>query len=133
MKEIITQKYNPERKNHYQEILPKVARRSSETSDRAEKMEYKVRDMLACKYMNDKIGETFTGKISGMIEKGFFIELPNTIEGFIEFHFSGYQFSPETYSITEQKTGATIQFGDEVSVKVLRVDMEKYRIEFELA
>jgi len=60
MKEIITKKYNPDRKHHYQEILPKVARRSSETSERAEKMEYKVRDMLACKYMKDKIGETFT-------------------------------------------------------------------------
>ena len=80
MKEIILKNYSPERKSHYQEILPKVARRSSETSDRAEKMEYKVRDMLACKYMSDKIGEIFTGKISGMIEKGFFVELPNTIE-----------------------------------------------------
>lgn len=80
MKEILLKNYSPERKSHYQEILPKVARRSSETSDRAEKMEYKVRDMLACKYMSDKIGEIFTGKISGMIEKGFFVELPNTIE-----------------------------------------------------
>ena len=132
MKEIILKRYSPERKSHYQEILPKVARRSSETSDRAEKMEYKVRDMLACKYMSDKIGEIFTGKISGMIEKGFFVELPNTIEGFIEFGFSGYSFSIENYTILQQKTGATLQFGDEVSVKVLRVDPEKYRIEFEI-
>ena len=44
-----------ERKDYYNEILPKIARRSSDTADRAEKMEYKVRDMLACKYMADKI------------------------------------------------------------------------------
>lgn len=122
----------PDRKSHYQEILPKVARRSSETADRAEKMEYKVRDMLACKYMSNKIGEVFIGKISGMIEKGFFVELPNTIEGFIEFGFSGYSFSIENYTIIQQKTGATLQFGDEVSVKVLWVDNERYRVEFEL-
>jgi ribonuclease R len=120
------------RRSHYQEILPKVARRSSETADRAEKMEYKVRDMLACKYMSDKIGEVFRGKISGMIEKGFFVELPNTIEGFIEFGFSGYSFSLENYTIVQQKTRATLQFGDEVSVRVLRVDRERYRVEFEL-
>jgi len=58
-----------DRKKHYQEILPKIARQCSEKSDKAEKMEYKVRDMLACKYMSDKIGQEFTGKISGMIEK----------------------------------------------------------------
>lgn len=47
------------RKEHYVEILPKVALRSSETADRAEKMEYKVRDMLACRHMQDKVGESF--------------------------------------------------------------------------
>jgi ribonuclease R len=55
IKEIISNGYSPSRREHYTEILPKVARRSSDTADRAEKMEYRVRDMLACKYMADKI------------------------------------------------------------------------------
>jgi ribonuclease R len=69
LKEIISDKFSLTRKEHYQEILPKIAQRSSDTADRAEKMEYRVRDMLACKYMKDKIGEAFTVNISGMIEK----------------------------------------------------------------
>lgn len=66
-----------------------------------------------------------------MIEKGFFVELPNTIEGFVEFGFTGYQFDSEKFVIFTSK-GEEKLFGDEVFVKVLHVDMEKYRIEFEL-
>jgi len=57
IKEIARWKFWGERKDYYNEVLPKVARRSSETADRAEKMEYRVRDMLACKYMADKVGQ----------------------------------------------------------------------------
>ncbi len=67
-------------------------------------MEYKVRDMLACKYMADKIGQTFTGRISGMIEKGFFVELPNTIEGFVAFGFTGLEFHVENFTILQSHT-----------------------------
>lgn len=132
MKEIISKKYSWERKKHYQEILPKVARRSSETADRAEKMEYKVRDMMACKYMRDKIGQEFTGKISGMIEKWFFIELPNTIEGFIEFWFIGLEFNSEKFTILQTATWKELYFGDEVLVRLSYIDSQRMRLEFEL-
>jgi len=79
IKEAARGKFGQERHDYYNKILPKVARRSSDTADRAEKMEYRVRDMLACKYMADKIGQEFTGNISGMIEKGFFVELSRAL------------------------------------------------------
>jgi len=132
MKEIVTKKYNPERKEHYQNILPKVATRSSETAERAEKMEYKVRDFMACKYMDDKVGQEFTGKISGMIEKGFFVELPNTIEGFIEFWFSGLEFNAENFTILQTATAKELHFGSEVQVRLSHIDEQRMRLEFEL-
>jgi len=52
---MLKKKLTPEKKQHYKEILPQVARICSEKSDKAEKMEYRVRDMLACKYMADKV------------------------------------------------------------------------------
>lgn len=132
IKEAIRKKYTSERKNHYKDILPKVALRCSETSERAEKMEYRVRDMLACKFMQDKIGEVFGGKISWMIEKWFFVELENTIEGFIEFGFTGYEFNAESFTLMQIATWKELHFWDEVQVRLVEVDMERYRIEFEL-
>lgn len=132
IKEIIKKKLHAERKDYYKEILPKIARRSSDTSERAEKMEYKVRDMHGCKYMSSRIGEEFTGKVSGMIEKGFFVELENTIEGFIEFWFTGLSYNPDMMSITSIDWKKELHFWDEVQVRVAWVDTDRYRVEFEL-
>ena len=124
---------SPVRKEHYLEILPKVAQRSSETADRSEKMEYRVRDMMACKYMSGREGESFTWKISGMIEKWFFVELENTIEGFIEFGFTGYHFNSEIHAIINNSTQKKLHFWDEVQVALKSVDMSRYRLDFELS
>lgn len=132
IKEIARGKFGWERREYYKEILPKVARRSSETADRAEKMEYKVRDMLACKYMADKIGDEFTGNISGMIEKWFFIELPNTIEGFIDYGMTWLQYNPDEMCIESFDGTKKLHFGSEVSVKLIDIDDMRKRLEFEL-
>jgi len=50
----------------------------------SEKLEYKVRDYFLVKYYSDKIGQEFDAIISGTIYKGFFVELPDTAEGFVE-------------------------------------------------
>lgn len=121
-----------ERYNYYTEILPKVARRSSETADRAEKMEYKVRDMLACKYMADKIWEEFTGNISGMIEKWFFVELPNTIEWFIDYGMTGLSYNSEKICIESFDGTKKLHFWSEIRVKLINIDNMRKRLEFEL-
>ncbi len=132
IKEIARGKFGWERREYYNEILPKVARRSSETADRAEKMEYKVRDMLACKYMADKIWEEFTGNISGMIEKWFFVELPNTIEWFIDYGLTWLQYNPEQMRIESFDGTKTLHFGSEITVKLIDIDQMRKRLEFEL-
>jgi len=132
IKEIAKGKFGLERREYYQEILPKVARRSSETADKAEKMEYKVRDMLACKYMADKIGDEFTGNISGMIEKGFFVELPDTIEWFIDFGMTGLSYNQEEMCIESFDQTKKLHFWSEVTVRLIDIDEMKKRLEFEL-
>ncbi|MCD5374923.1 ribonuclease R [Candidatus Gracilibacteria bacterium] len=131
IKEICKGKFSSERRGYYNEILPKVARRSSDTADRSEKMEYKVRDMLACKYMSDKIGKQFTANISGMIEKGFFVELPDTIEGFVDYGMTGLTYNPERM-LLEDATGKELHFGSEVQVILIDIDTSRMRLEFEL-
>lgn len=132
IKEIVSKNFSATRKDHYKHILPKVALRSSDREVMAEKAEYKVRDFMACKYMADKVGQEFIGKISGMIEKGFFVELPNTIEWFIEFWFTGFQFESEKFTIIESHTWKELHFWDEVQVKLSHIDEQKMRLEFEM-
>jgi len=95
-------------------------------------MEYKVRDMLACKYMADKIGDEFTGNISGIIEKWFFVELPNTIEWFIDYGMTGLQYNPEQMCIESFNGTKTLHFGSEVRIKLIDIDDMRKRLEFEL-
>jgi len=132
IKEVIHKKNTPEKKLHYKEILPKVARVCSEKSDKAEKMEYRVRDMLACKYMSDRIWEVFDAKISGIIDKGFFIELENTIEWFIDISKLPYIPLKEEFSLLHQESWNRLKFWDSVRVELIAVDIQKMRIEFEL-
>jgi exoribonuclease R len=95
-------------------------------------MEYRVRDMLACKYMADKIWEVFTWNISWMIEKWFFVELPNTIEWFIPFGMTGLEFNLEKMCVVQIATQKEFHFWDEIQVQLSQVDMSKMRLEFEL-
>lgn len=132
IKEISWKQFTWSRREHYAEILPSVAQVSSTLSDRAEKMEYRVRDMMACKYMSGREGEQFTWKISGMIEKGFFIELENTIEWFIEFELTGYRFDIEKHCLIQSSTQKELYFWDKVQIILKTVDMSRYRLGFEL-
>lgn len=121
-----------ERISHYQEILPKVALKSSEREVLSEKIEYRVRDYMAVQYMKDQIGQTFEAKVSWMIDKWFFIELPNTIEWFVEFWLSNLSYDAENFSIFSPTTGKELTFGDSVQVALIRADEETLRLDFEL-
>jgi ribonuclease R len=132
IKEVIHKDITPKRKSHYQEILPKVALRSSEREVLSERIEYRVRDYMAVQYMKDKVGEEFQAKVSGMIEKWFFVELPNTIEWFVEFGLSNLSYDAESFSVFSPITGQELTFWDEVQVWLLRADEETLRLDFEL-
>ncbi len=120
------------RKEYYKEILPKVAIKSSDREVLSEKLEYRVRDYMAVKYMKDKVWEKFTAKISGMIEKWFFVELPNTIEGFVSFSLSGMSYDAENFMVWNPITGDEYTFWDEVEVELIRADSQTLRLDFGL-
>ena len=58
-------------------------RQSSETERVAEEAEREVDDLKKAEYMMDRIGEEFEGIISSVTSFGIFVELPNTVEGFV--------------------------------------------------
>ncbi len=120
------------RKKHYQEILPKVAIQSSEREVKSEKIEYRVRDYMSVEYMKNKIWQRFEGNISGIIEKWFFVELPNTIEWFVSFWLSWLSYDADEISMFSPESGREYTFGDSVTVELISVDEENFRIDFEL-
>ena len=86
-------------------------------------------------YLEQHIGEEFTGKISGIIDRGLFVELDdNKCEGMIEFFRL-----PEPFEIPESRlkaigvhTSKVFKMGQSVRIKVVDADKEKRQVSFEL-
>ena len=116
-----------------QEFVQESAEQSSITERNAEVAEREVDDLKKAEYMLDKIGESFEGIISGVTEAGIFVELDNTIEGFV------YRESlPEDHYIFDQSKYVLIgrrnrfSLGEYVKVRVASSDINTRKIEFEL-
>ncbi|ALL07433.1 ribonuclease R [Pedobacter sp. PACM 27299] len=87
-------------------------------------------------YLEDNIGNTYTGIISGVTEWGMYIELmANKCEGMIRLRDltdDFYVLDEKNYCIVGQRKKKTYQLGDEVQVKVKKVDLSKRQIDFSL-
>jgi exoribonuclease R len=86
--------------------------------------------------MQDKVGETFEGTISGIAEFGMFVRMDdNQCEGMIpliEIPGDRYSFDQEKYRIIGAKTKKEFNFGDKISVKVVEIDLRKRQINLEI-
>ena len=101
----------------------------------AQKCERDVDDMKKAEYMENHIGEEFTGIISGVHEFGFFVELPNTVEGLVKIENmpkGGYAFIEEQLCLIHRNSKEKYSFGDSVIVKLISASKETSMIDFEL-
>ena len=87
-------------------------------------------------FMADKTGRHFTGHVSGLSERGIYVELDDTmIEGMIFLRDIGgdhWQFDDYRYEVFGLRTGRTITVGDRLCVAVKRADLEHRTLDFEL-
>lgn len=121
--------------NHWQGKLPEIATHSSEMERRAVDAERDVDDLKKAEYMRDKIGEEFTGFVSGAANFGLFIRLDNTIEGMVHIsHLTDdyYHYDERQYALIGERTGNMYRIGDQVDVSVLEVNMDETTIDFEI-
>ena len=136
IKETLRGRMSQERIAHYQEILPAVAKHSSETERRAEEAERETVKLKKVEYMEAHIGETYEGLISGVTEWGFFVELPNTVEGLIRVTAlmdDFYEYREQTYELKGRSTGRSYKLGQHVLVRATSCDRFTRTVEFELA
>lgn len=91
---------------------------------------------LKCEYMMDKVGMEFDGIISAVTGFGIFVELNEIyVEGLVHVTALGndyYHFDPAKHRLTGERTAKIYRLADPVRVKIMRVDLDERRIEFEL-
>lgn len=117
------------------EKLPDIARQSSDRERLAVDAERETDDLKKAEFMLDKIGEEFEGIVSGVTSFGMFVELDNTVEGLIrlsDMHDDYYHFHDRQMALIGERTSKVYRIGDEVKVRVARVNLDERTIEFEL-
>ncbi len=136
IKEQLRGKLSESRREHYEGILPQVARHSSEMECRADEAERETEKLKKVQYMEKKIGQIFEGVISSITTWGIYVELPDTVEGMI--HVSKlegdyYYCNEETYEMLGRDTGRCYKLGQKIKVLVDGVDYLQKSIDFVLA
>ena len=136
IKESLRGRLNEKRIDHYEHILPEVAKHSSEMERRADEAEREIVKLKKVQYMEQHIGEAFEGVISGVTEWGFFVELENTVEGLVrvtELTDDFYQYYEDTYELVGEATNRRYKLGQKVQVRVEHCDRIMRTIDFALA
>ncbi len=91
---------------------------------------------LKCEHMLDKIGEIFEGIISGVTAFGLFVELKDIyVEGLVHvtsLRSDYYHFDPIGHRLRGERTGRVYRLAGKVKVRVVRVDLDERKIDFEL-
>ena len=136
IKEDLRGKLTGTRMEHYDKILKEVAIDTSSLERRAEEAERDTIKLKKAEYMIDHIGEIYDGIISGVTKFGIYVELPNTIEGFIHvmnMYDDHYDFVEEAYAMVGEHNGKMYKLGQPVKIKVVQVSMQQRTIDFEFA
>lgn len=103
---------------------------SSDCEVRAQNAEREIEDMYMTLYMADKVGETFSGAVSGVIRSGIFVRLDNLVEGFVPVaSFPGAKINDEL--MTMHHDGKTYTLGTRVDVVLVEADVSTGKITFE--
>ena len=108
----------------------------SMTERRADDATRDVEIWLKCYYMQDKVGESFDGTVSGVTGFGLFVALDGVyVEGLLHVTELGndyFHFDNVRHVMAGERTGKSYRLGDRLRVKVMRVDMETSKIDFAL-
>lgn len=113
------------------QVVAEASDQASLTERNADEAERAVDDLKKAEWMANKIGEVYEGNVSSVTESGIFVELDNTIEGFVY-----KEYLPSDHYIFDeprcQLVGKHNRFmiGDRLTIKVLQVDVNTRHIDF---
>lgn len=117
--------------------IDSVGVQCSTTERRADEATRDVVNWLKCEYLEEHVGDEFTGTVSAVTSFGLFVELDELyVEGLI--HITGlprdyYNHEAAHHRLVGDRTRKVFRLGDRLRVRVVRVNLEERKIDFELA
>ena len=118
---------------YWEQKLVPLCEHTSERERASIECEREVDDMKMAEYMEDHIGEEFTGVVSGVMSFGMFVELPNKIEGLVrldDLTDDHYTYDETTQSLIGNNNKRGYRLGDDVKVVVKAASKENHTIDF---
>ncbi len=118
-------------------MMERLGSHCSSTERRADDATREALDWLKCEFMQDKIGEVFEAVVTGVVDFGLFVQIADLqVEGLV--HVSGLgseYFRRDTvhHRLVGERSGQSWQLADTVRVRVVRVNLEDKKIDFEMA
>ena len=116
-------------------LAVKYAQTSSDSEKLATKAEREAEDIKKAEFMQDKIGEIYDGIVSSVTSFGMFVELENTVEGYVGFDKMGdeyFDYDENRKILIGKKTGTTYKIGTKVKIKVIKANKQLKQVDFEI-
>lgn len=132
----VLQKRRPSTFTYSAEKIQELAAHCSATERRADEATRDVVDWLKCEYMSSRIGQEYAGKVTGVTSFGLFVSLDDEfIEGLV--HVTSlkndyYRYDALRHQLVGEATQSSYTLGDKVRIRVMRVDLNQRKIDFDL-
>lgn len=117
----------------YNEFAQRASEQSSKKEVDAVRIERDVEDLYKAEYMHEHLGEVYTGTVAGITPRGVFVELENTVEGFVPAAqlCKGEAQVMDGVSMLDPLTGRSWMLGTSMKVRVAGADVALGRIDFD--
>jgi len=129
-----SQRYDAELMQQDELLMESMALHTSNQERKATDAERQVEDMKKAEYMLKYVGQMVEGIISAVTKFGFFVEMPNTVEGLV--HISTlkghYDYDAGHFTLINRHTNRKFELGQKIKVLVKNVNKDKHAVDFEL-
>lgn len=116
--------------------LSQLGTHCSSTERRAEAAERELRTVKVLRFLNDRVGDTLKGVITGVTDFGLFVQLDKYgIEGLVhreDLPDDWWTVLPESGSLVGEKTGQRFSIGDSAEVTIVRIDVPSRNLDLHL-
>ena len=119
-----------------QDVYDKLCKHASEREIVAAEAERASIKYKLVEFMQDKVGYTFGGHVSGLTEWGMYVEVePTMIEGMVplrDIRSDFFEFDQDHYRLIGKRTGVVYNLGDPVRIRVKKTNLEQKLLDYEL-
>ena len=124
---------NSQLQKDFNEFAQQASEKSSKQEVAAVRIERDVEDLYKAEYMHNHLGEVYTGTVAGITPRGVFVELDNTVEGFVPAAqlCKGEPQVIDGVSMLDPLTGKSWMLGSSMKIQVAAADVALGRIDFE--